>query len=318
MRQKLLLGALVVLSLGAQVVYGQVAQPQPTPLPPFEIVIEAPRIRPEGIDWDPSLSRFLITSLYDAAIRSVDDAGGLEIFALNDDLPATVGIEVDEAHNRLLAAVGDPAAFTGGTGTAALVAYDLTTGERLFLTDLGSLYPAGRHFANDVAVDDDGNAYVTDSLSPVIYRVDPEGNAEIFLEDAGFRGARIGLNGIDYHPDGFLLVANANQLLKVPLDDPQAFTVVETDEPVNFDGIFMYEGAWLVGVNGSGGQQTIVAMSSADGWATAVTEGRVLTMGQATTITQRGDTSYYINAYLNNTNAEEYEIVSVNFSCLCE
>lgn len=318
MQRKLFLSATIGLLLIAQGVNAQVAPVPPTPLPPFEVVIQETGIMPEGIDWDSTLPRFLITSLSDAAIRSVDDAGGLEIFALNDDLPATVGIEVDEANNRLLAAVADTTVFSRGMGTAALVAYDLITTERLFLTDLGRLYPTGRHFANDVAVDSEGNAYVTDSLSPIIYRVDPEGNAEIFLQDEGLRSNGIGSNGIDYHPDGFLLVANDSSLLKVPLDDPQAFTEVVTDDPVSFDGIFLYEGEWLVGVNGAGNQQAIVAMTSDDDWATATTEGRVLTMGYATTVTQRGDTSYYINPYLNNPSAREYEIVSVNFSCLCE
>ncbi len=317
MRHKVITGIMVGLVLAAQAVYAQVAPVPPTPLPPFEIVIEAPGIMPEGIDWDEAQSRFLITSLDDAAIRTVNDAGGLEIFALNDDLSATVGIEVDEANHRLLAAVADPAVFSGGTGSAALVAYDLITTERLFLTDLDTLYPNGRHFANDVAVDDEGNAYVTDSFSPVIYRVDPEGNAGIFLEDERLLSEGIGLNGIDYHPDGFLLVANSSNLLKVPLADPRLFTIVETDDPVRFDGVFLYEGEWLVGVNSAGGTQTIVAMTSDDDWATATTEGRVLALGNATTVTQRGDTSYYINAYLGNPAAEEYEIVSVNFSCLC-
>ncbi len=316
MRRMLPLGAVVLLMLAAQAVYGQIAPL--TPLPPFEIVVETPGIMPEGIDWDEAQSRFLITSLTDGAIRSVDDAGSVEIFAQNEDIAASVGLEVDEAHNRLLVAVADSSAFSGGAGRAALAAYDLVTGERLFLTELGDVFPYDRHFANDVAVDDAGNAYVTDSLAPVIYRVDMEGHAEIFLEDQRFLSEGIGLNGIDYHPDGFLLVANSSELLKVPLADPEAFSAVATGDPVHFDGIFLHEGAWLVGVNNIDGQQTLVAMSSPDNWASAVTEGRVLSMGDATTITQRGDTSYYINAYLDDPAAEEYEIISVNFSCLCE
>ena len=316
MRQTLLSGAVILLMLTVQAAHGQIAPF--TPLPPFEIVIEAPGIMPEGIDWDAAGSRFLITSLTDGAIRSVDDAGSVEIFAQDEDITTSVGLEVDETHNRLLVAVANRNAFYGGAGRAALAAYDLATHERLFLAELGDVFPYDSHFANDVAVDDAGNAYVTDSTAPVIYRVDMDGSAEIFLEDERLFSGGFGLNGIDYHPDGFLLAAAPDKLLRVPLDDPGAFSEVETDNPVDFDGIFLHEGAWLVGVNATDGQQTLVAMSSTDDWATATTEGRVLSMGNATTITQRGDTSYYINAYLGDPSAEEYEIISVNFSCLCE
>jgi len=316
MRRTLLSGAVILLMLTVQAAHGQIAPF--TPLPPFEIVIEAPGIMPEGVDWDEAGSRFLITSLTDGAIRSIDDAGSVEIFAQDQDITTSVGLEVDELHNRLLVAVADRNVFSGGAGRAALAAYDLITHERLFLTELGGVFPYEQHFANDVAVDDAGSAYVTDSTAPVIYRVDMDGSAEVFLQDDRLIADGIGLNGIGYHPDGFLLVAFANSLLKVPLDDPAAFSEVATDDPVHFDGIFLHEGAWLVGVNNTDGQQTLVAMSSADDWATATTEGRVLSMGDATSITQRGDTSYYINAYLGNPSAEEYEIISVNFSCLCE
>ena len=41
-------------------------------------------------------------------------------------------------------------------------AYDLETGDRIFMTDLAAVAPADRHFANDVTVGPDGTAYVTD------------------------------------------------------------------------------------------------------------------------------------------------------------
>ena len=69
MRRTLLSGAVILLMLTVQAAHGQIAPF--TPLPPFEIVIEAPGIMPEGIDWDAAESRFLITSLTDGAIRSV-------------------------------------------------------------------------------------------------------------------------------------------------------------------------------------------------------------------------------------------------------
>lgn len=61
------------------------------------------------------------------------------------------------------------------------------------------------------------------------------GNASIFLQDANFApadpAAETGFNGIDYHPDGFLVVAHysTNKMYRVPLADPS--TIAEINLP---------------------------------------------------------------------------------------
>jgi sugar lactone lactonase YvrE len=283
--------------------------------PPAEpIVIVLPGISPEGIEWDSANSRFLISSLTDGIIRSVDDAGSAEIFIQDGDVTTSVGIEVDEANTRLLVAVGEASVFfdPASSGVAALAAYDLETGERQFWVDLGALYPDGRHFANDVAVDDEGNAYVTDSFSPVLYRVDSEGNAEIFVEDERLGSAFLGANGIVFHPDGYLLVAvsGTNTVYKVPLDAPETMTVVESEELLSIDGMVLDNDGTLYAVN-NGTEQALLALTSDDEWATATLSASVLTGGSATTVTVRDGIPFYINAYLGNQNASQYEIVPV-------
>jgi sugar lactone lactonase YvrE len=99
----------------------------------------------------------------------------------DERIPSVTGIEADEATNRLLVAVTD-LEKKGWLGI-----YDLTTGDNLAFVDFVPLLPNDpEHFINDIAVDTAGNAYVTDSLAGVIYRVDPAGNATIFLEDERF------------------------------------------------------------------------------------------------------------------------------------
>ena len=120
-----------------------------------------------------------------------------------------------------------------------------------------------------MTVDPDGNAYVTDSFSPVIYKVDPQGEASIFLQNDAFASEQFGLNGIDYHPDGYLLVAKADEgaLFKVPLDDPEAFSRVELDAPVSgADGIVLRPDGALAVV---GQPQSVFLVRSEDGWQTA-------------------------------------------------
>src|SRR5688572_28549228 len=83
--------------------------------------------------------------------------------------------------------------------------YDLKTGKPLSYVDLGPL-AEGPHLMNGIALDPSGNAYITDSFSPVIYKVTAEGSASIFLRDERFAGKAINLNGVVVHPDGYLLV----------------------------------------------------------------------------------------------------------------
>lgn len=43
-----------------------------------------------------------------------------------------------------------------------------------------------------MTVDPAGNAYVTDSLSPLVHKVTPEGQASVFVEDPRLAGEGIG------------------------------------------------------------------------------------------------------------------------------
>lgn len=230
---------------------------------------------------------------------------------------STVGIHIDEANGRLLVTNSSADAFTGGEGVAMLGAYDLATGEPIFMVDLGALYPEGRHFANDVTVDADGTAYVTDSFSPVIYQVTLEGEASIFLESELFGSGFLGLNGIDIHPDGYLLVANAGNsaLLKIVLDEDPNIEPVEVNFPFGADGLVVNEAGEVIAVSRLAGVQYVLRVTSDNDWATATVAEQVATEGGATTVAlTEDDVPYYINAYLNDPAAQEYQIVRAEFT----
>jgi sugar lactone lactonase YvrE len=223
---------------------------------------------PESIEWDAANSQFLVSSVTFGSIFSVQDTGVTMPFIVSKNLTNSVGIHLDTATNRLLVAVGNIQANRNEDlpGFARLGIYDMETREELHFVDLGSLYPNGRHFANDVTVDANGNAYITDTLSPVIYKVDMDGNATVFAEDPTFSG----LNGIVYHPDGYLLVGtNANGgLYKVMLDDPTNVSRVELSEPLVMDGLVLNNDLALVAVI-QPPARNVVLLVSADDWATA-------------------------------------------------
>ena len=296
-------------------------------LPP-EIIIERPGFGPEGIEWDAESGRFLLGSLNEGTVFAVDDEGSITPFAEDENFMATVGIQVDAERGRLLVTNADPSIFfnPSAAGSAGLGAYDLETGEQIFYADLSGLNTEDgvQFFANDVAVDADGNAYITNSFAPEIYVVDADGNADVFITDDRLSSDFFGLNGIDYHPDGYLLVAVAGEaeLYKIPVDDPAAITQVELDVPFGADGIILHPDGYLVAVadyfdaEAGASVSAVILVSSEDDWASATLVESVPDNGVATTATIRDGVVYIINAYLDNPQSEQYEIVRVDFETL--
>ncbi len=291
---------------------------------PEQIIITETALFPEGIEYDQKSKRYLVSSLTRGTIGQVDDQGNYEPFIEDDDFVSTIGIHIDHPGKRLLVCVSDP----NEGDLAALGIYDLPSGERLAFTNLGDISgaPDAPHFANDVANDMQGNAYVTDSFYPVIYKVDKEGNASVFLEDDTFRPSPggFGLNGIVFHPMGFLIAAFSETatLYKIPLDDPENFSEISVDEPlINPDGLYLSRNqqTLLVVDNAQGSADgKVVALESEDGWETTEVEG-IFETGAVTptTVTQRGKAYYVIYAHLNelfsgNLSREEFEITKVD------
>lgn len=272
-------------------------------------------IMPEGIEYDAESDQFLVSSLTQGTIFRFGTDGAIEAFIEDDDLASSVGIEVDENNNRLLVAVTEFTAAFGGLGgetLAALAAYDLTTGERLFYVDLASVTETDTPFINDVAVDDEGNAYVTDSDGAALVQVSADGEASVLVTDDLLSSEAFGMNGIVYHPDGYLLVA-VDGLIKIPLDAPETLSQVEMDTALRIDGMILTPENDLVAVSSIGENEgrSIVAVRSADDWTSARIVGSVETDGNATTVTQRDDDFYYTKAYFTNPFRGTYDIVRV-------
>ena len=97
---------------------------------------------------------------------------------------------------------------------------------------------------NDVAFDDAGNAYVTDSLQATIWRVPPGGGeAEIWFQDVRLATAFIGVNGIKVSPDGTALFISVSEdlagrawIYRLPLvAEPSGADLVSFHEYTNGD-----------------------------------------------------------------------------------
>lgn len=273
--------------------------------PPDTVRIAEPGLHPEGVEWDAERSRFLVSSVTRGTVTAVEDDGTHRAFVQDPELSGSIGIHIDEPNGRLLvansvvAAIGD----TANPGQAKLGVYQLATGERVRMVDLGALRPEGRHFANDMTSAPDGTVYLTDSLSPVVYRVSPEGEASVLVEDERLAGPRVGLNGIEWHADGYLLAAvmGRSALVKIPLGAPGELTEVELPEPISADGLVLGPDGTLVAVGSTTGpdgqsRSEVLWLASSDGWASAEITARA-PAGGATTGTLREGSVYVVNPH---------------------
>ncbi|MCB2379288.1 SMP-30/gluconolactonase/LRE family protein [Hymenobacter sp. BT635] len=293
------------------------------PTAPDRITVPQAGLHPEGIQYDEVNKRFLVSSRTQGKIGSVKDDSTYTQFADEPRLISTIGLNLDASRNRLLVAVSDNGANAARTTAAtlrklaALAIFNSTSGALQNYIDLGNLRPNQAHFANDIAVDAQGNIYITDSLSPIIYKVDALGVASVFLENNQLSGGTgFGLNGIVFHPDGYLLVAKANDgsLFKVPVATPASFTKVTTPAGLNLtgaDGLLLLNPQTLLLVSGS--QTTVLRLSSTDAWATTNSTGSFATGAVSpTTITRRNTSDAYV-LYPFQSTSPRFAIVKAKF-----
>lgn len=302
-----------------------------TPLP-NTIEIENIAQNPEGIEFDKTDNTFLLSSLNATPILKVNLNGTYKPFTSGEPFPmSTAGLQVDYKRNRLLAT-----AFNGTElmdddpktkGVAHLRIYNLKTGVMEKDINLSSLIPEGNaYFANDVAFDNEGNAYVTDWYSGVVYKVDVDGTPSIFARNE--TGIKSGFNGIDFHSDGYLLVSlvSVNDkglytdygLLKIPIDNPNAAKVVNfTNEGfTGFDGMVLTSNGNVIGVTNNGtmpGGNTLIEISSQDNWESArVINTKAITASTTVAITPDGK-NYVINQDFTNRTPENWKIERIEF-----
>jgi sugar lactone lactonase YvrE len=267
---------------------------------------------PEGVEYDIANGRFLTGSLVEGTIFQFERDGSIVPFITDPELKSSVGIEADEPRDRLLVCNSDRAVFDpGNVGQAKLGVYSLTTGERIAMVDLAAVIgtpsdpPA--YFANDVTVDGDGNAYVTDTRMNVVYKVTPDYQASVLHRFTGLPEG-VAVNGIVYDDGGYLLVVANEHIYKVPVGNPDATTEVKVSEPVpGQDGAVWSANGHLAVVSNIADAPRVVELVSNDDWATAQRAAVATLMGQATTAAAVGSEIWAVHPHFNDADPPSLE-----------
>uniref|UniRef100_A0A0D9VT75 SMP-30/Gluconolactonase/LRE-like region domain-containing protein n=1 Tax=Leersia perrieri TaxID=77586 RepID=A0A0D9VT75_9ORYZ len=239
----------------------------------------------DGVWWDAEGGRFLVTTMTDGRVVEVRGGGGAGAGAGEGKEEARVvvadpgaagrtatGLALDAKRRRLLVAYTELAPWFG---YAAVAAYELGSWRRLFLVRLDE--PGDSTLADDVAVDDEGNAYVTDAKGNKIWKVSPDGEPLSVIKNAtfsqrpGWINNFVGLNGIVYHPNGYLLVIHTSggDLFKVDPKTGSVHVVRVQGSLKTGDGLALLSPTRLVA---AGLVSRLV--ESNDDWKTATVTGR--------------------------------------------
>ncbi len=290
---------LTIFTLIATSLSGAVAQ---------NITFTEKELYPEGIDYNAKDKSFYVTSLHYGKVGKVSADGTYATFIDDADIPSAIGIRIDKVNNQLIVCGSDPGvSVKTNVATqrklAKLGFYDLTTGKRKALVDLEALNTKSElNFANDIAIDKNGNVFVTNSFAPIVYKIDAKTyKASIFAQSELFAAEGFGLNGLVALDNGNVVVCNSRLGALYVIDGKTptkiAPVIVEADLK-GADGLFLNGNTELVVI--SNAQQKVFRLNSTDGFATARVTGEAKSINTFPTTGVVVNNKYYVlNAKLN-------------------
>jgi sugar lactone lactonase YvrE len=273
--------------------------------PTQRITFTAPDAFPEGIAYDKAADVYYVSSARTGAIGKVTPAGAYSVLHADTTLKSTYGMKIHPDGKRLFVCASD-ANYSKYTSPDTrnkmmrLISIDLATGKKLSDLNLATLYE-GKHFANDLVFDDKGNLYITESYSNAIIKVDAAGNPSVFSKSPLFQSEGIGLNGLVYHPGGFLLVNSTGKgmLFKVDINNGQNVQPVKSGMYfIGADGMLLNDNNTITMLV-NGGNDKVMKLSTEDCWASAKLSGTTLIIDRfayPATATFKGDEIWVMNA----------------------
>jgi sugar lactone lactonase YvrE len=273
--------------------------------------IKMENLNPEGIEYHPKTGILLGSFGLGGVFKFKENNGQVSVDRFSDQMVegrGTVGLAVDKKEMRCWVCYIDAPTALGPTGPATTGVYiiDLNNGRMIKEYPMQSMKTPGLNmFINDVTLDSQGVAYVSDSFGGQILRADPASNtSSVFVRSDLFFTDGFGLNGLVYHPNNYLLtiVYNTGMLFRVDLEtklvqkvEIMDFNGTSADEMLQGgDGLYFWGRKRLVVVSGLTSWR-LVELRSFDDWKTArFTRVAPLEAG-ATTVRVVGNKTPYVS-----------------------
>lgn len=250
---------------------------------------------PEGGALDPSEGAFYVGSLRHGNITKVDTNGTESIFYAGNGEAGrlTLGMQVDTARRQLWVC-------TTNNSLGRIWIFDLATHARLADIDLTTVNAEAA--CNDVLLDTDGSALISDRENSHIYKIDASRRVSIWAHDPLLEGGLVSLNSMAFTPDHSAVLTAVYlppALIRVSTSNPRDVRKVKLSGDMFMDGFNVLNGPDDLVMHGT---QLIVAFGSSlkritatDASWTKATVKSTRTIGGVTALVQNGDELYGIN-----------------------
>ncbi|MFH8533857.1 hypothetical protein ACH4GE_36225 [Streptomyces tendae] len=288
---------------------GQAGQQTPAP-----IKTDGANVFPHSLDFDAPSKSFYVGSLKHGTVSTVGTDGKVRTFIDDPQLVSAQAVNIDRERGRVLVSnvdygTADRSRKDAPFKVAGVGSYDLETGKQDWCVDLTALTLDGKqHLISDVTVAPDGTAYAVDELTPTVFRIDPEGNASVFLRDDLLQGTLdipdflddVGMAAVEYVAGDQLIIAMADgSLVRVPVRHPEDAQKVRLSTPLASPtaGMRLLADGSVTAVSSgllTGKPARIQHVTPADGWKTAtVTVTDTVTDPVTNDVTEGPDSTTY-------------------------
>ncbi|MEZ5425687.1 MAG: hypothetical protein R2747_05440 [Pyrinomonadaceae bacterium] len=215
----------------------------------------------ESVAYNPADRRFFIGSVHQRKILAVDEKGGVTDFSRpTDGLWSVLGMRVDQPRQILWVSTTAFPQMNGFEkdleGRSGIFKYDLKTGKlikKYLIEDR-----TRKHAIGDLVVNKRGDVFATDSIAPIIYRIEPaDDELKVFLQTEDFSS----LQGLALTPDEkTLFVADYSKgIFRLGLEN-KSLTQIQPARNLTLlgiDGLYLYRGDLIAIQNGVNPQRVV-------------------------------------------------------------